>query len=106
MKPEHLELLIFTNTRFASKEFSEKTNHNTPHPQSEHEKLVEACWNGLFREMLPELSMEPGHAKELTLWNVTEGNHFLELDYAVQPQEKEKFTAVNPYLFLQSQIFS
>lgn len=106
MKPEQLELLIFTSTRFASKQFHKKYERNAPGKHNVHENLEDACWDGLFREMLPGLCNEPGGVKKLTLWKVTQGNHFLDLEYAVHPQKKEKRFSVDPYLFLQLQIFS
>jgi hypothetical protein len=106
MKSPQLEILLLTDTRFSSRQFSEKYDTGNKKNAGKYKSLEEAGWNGLFSELLPELYGKKGNSKKLILWNVTQAEHFLELEYSVQPQEKERFSSVNPYFFLDSRLLS
>ena len=101
MKPPQLELLLLTDTHFSSKQFCGKYDTGNKNNSAKYKSLEEACWNRLFPELLPEL-----YRKALILWKVTQAEHFLELEYSVQPEQKERFFSVNPYFFLGSRLLS
>ena len=100
MKPPQLEILLLTNTRFSSRQFCEKNGAANQNISSKNKNLEAACWNGLFKEMLPELYMDPRIRQKLILWKVVKGEHFLNLEYGDQPQIKEKHLSLDPYYFL------
>ena len=106
MKPAQLEILVFTDTKFLSREFSNKDykgyNNNFPRYKS----LEETSWKGLFEEMLPELYGKDRKRKKLILWQVIHGEHFLELEYGEQPQPLDRTFSVNPYFFMDMQLLS
>jgi len=106
MKAPQLEILLLTDTRFSSRQFSEKYDTGNKNNSAKYKSLEEACWNGLFPELLPELYGKAGNSKKMILWKVTQAEHFLELEYSVQPQQKERFFSVNPYFFLGSRLLS
>jgi hypothetical protein len=106
MKQTQLEILLFTGTRFSSKQLVEKNDERPQNNLSKNDRLVEASWNGLFREALPELYGNSENDKKLFLWNVMQARHFLALDYAEMSQDSEKLLSMNPYNFMGAQLLS
>ena len=106
MKSPQLEILLFTDTRFSSRQFCEKYGAGNQNNSSKNKNLEEACWNGLFKEILPELYMNPRNRKKLILWKVVKGEHFLDLEYSEHPQTKEMRFSIDPYYFLRFQLLS
>ena len=87
------EILLMHNSRFFSKELNEKENPVDGKRLSREEQIAEACWNGLIRETLPEISTS------LSLIEVEEGSVFLCLQFGENGQRIEKEFSLNPYLF-------
>jgi hypothetical protein len=81
------------NSRFFSKELNEKENPVDGKRLSREEQIAEACWNGLIRETLPEISTS------LSLIEVEEASAFLCLEFEENGQRIEKASSLNPYLF-------
>jgi hypothetical protein len=100
MKHSQLEILLFTNTSFASKQLCDREGLDNKGNDAGNINLEEACWNGLLWETLPELYIDAGSQKELVLWKITQGDNFLELDYGALSRHKDYEYSINPYLFL------
>ncbi|MEO8412586.1 MAG: hypothetical protein ABI472_02965 [Ginsengibacter sp.] len=96
------EILLLTGTSFSNREWCEKISGDTNHLTSK-EQLEEACWNGLLREILPEIYMLPGSQKKLFIWQIKEGKSFIELELGEIPGETDEQLSINPYLFLHFQ---
>ena len=88
------EILLMHNSRFFSKELNEKENPVDGKRLSREEQIAEACWNGLIRETLPEISTS------LSLTEVNEASAFLYLQFGEYGEQTEKGSSLNPYLFL------
>jgi hypothetical protein len=98
------EILLVTGTRFSSRMFCPKDDNQDR--LSDNEKLQEACWNGMVQELLPELRKDVNN-KKLFLWNIIQGNSFLELKFSNTPsQSGEEDLSIDPYSFLSLQLFS
>lgn len=93
------EILLITGSSFASRQWCERDENNQSKNWSDREKLEDACWNGLFRTMLPEIFGNAG-SKFLALWQIREANSFLDLELGEYPQPIEKEHSVNPYIFI------
>jgi len=100
MKHSQLEILLFTNTSFSSKQLSNRDGLDSKCSDEETSNLEEACWNGLLWETLPEIYLGAGTQKELVLWKIIQGDNFLELDYGKLLNSKDNTYSINPYLFL------
>lgn len=100
------EILLMTGTRFSSRLWCDKDENGNEKNMSPEESLKEACWNGLLKEMLPELCQPFIGEKKLFLWQVREANSFIELDLAEEPGETEKYFSINPYCFVPKQFLS
>jgi hypothetical protein len=72
---------------------------------TEKEHLEEACWNGLLQEIMPEIYQPEGNHK-LYLWQVKEGNSFIELELGEAPEEKDSRFSIDPYAFVHLQCLS
>ncbi|HEV3251678.1 MAG TPA: hypothetical protein VGZ71_12035 [Puia sp.] len=94
------EILLRTGTSFSQRHLSDKCDSGSPKHLTEMELLEEACWNGLLKEMLPEICEESGKGKNLYLWEVRESASCLHLEIGQYPQPKEGFFSIDPTTFL------
>jgi hypothetical protein len=100
------EILRMTGTSFANRQAQDKSGNDKSKNLSQMEKLEEACWNGLLKEMLPEVFKEIDAEKELYLWQIKEASSFIELELAEFPEEKDRYLSLDPYLFMPVQFYS
>lgn len=96
------EILLVTGTKF-SRQLSE---NNTADNLNNSEQLEKECWNGLLKELLPEILEKTPAGKELYLWQIVEADSFIELDLGEYPQPIEKNGSINPYSFLLTQFYN
>ena len=75
-------------------------NHQYPF----NEQLLQACWNGLLWEMLPELLAHAEYPKKLYLWQVVEARNFFVLELGESKIVIDKSASIDPYYFLADQI--
>ena len=99
MKQLQLEIIIIAETRFSSRTFCGIYDFNNQNNSKEFKEFEEACWNGVLHEMLPEIYWKAEQNKKLFLWKVTKADHFLQLEYAEQPQVNDWAFSLNPYSF-------
>ena len=92
------EILLLTDTNFSSRHSFEKGDNNQNH-LTEREQLEEACWNGLLKDMLPEICEQDAEGK-LYMWQVWKTNSFIEIELGEIPEEKESYFSIDPYSFL------
>ena len=100
------EILLLTGTSFSSRQWCEKDATEDKKMLTEKERLEEACWYGLVKEMLPELFSKIEDEKKMFLWQISEGNSFLELDLGETPFEKDRNYSIDPYEFLGAKNYS
>ena len=96
------EILLITGTSFSSRQWCEKDSSDDKQRLTEMERLEDACWSGLVKEMLPELFRGADNSKKMFLWKICEGKSFLELDLGESPFEKDKVYSIDPYIFMDS----
>jgi hypothetical protein len=101
MEPTHAqqEVLLNTDTQFAHRQWAEKDANSTAN-LSAIEKLEKACWDGLVKELIPEVDITLKSDRKLWLWQVHETRSFLALDFYEYPGPKEKELSIDPYLFM------
>ena len=99
------EVLLVTGSGFANRQYLEKDNAENSKNLSQEEKLKEACWNGMLKEMLPELFFMTWNAK-LFLWQMREAQHFLALEMAEEPVDIDYHASIDPYCFMVIQGYS
>ena len=100
------EILLLTGTKFSSRQWTEKDGSADKEKLTEKERLEEACWFGLVKEMLPELFNHSDKPAKIFLWQIVEGKSFLELDLGETPFKKDRFYSIDPYSFLNEKHYS
>lgn len=100
------EVLLMTGTGFASRQYSERDTPDNSKNLPGNEKLQDACWNGLLKEMLPEIFLFSDPAAKLYLWQVREANRFFALEMSEHPTEINKYFSIDPYRFMAVQEYN
>ena len=93
------EILLMMDSNFASRDMAPKDESRSKN-LTPREKLQDACWNGLVPEFLPEIA-EKKYDSSLSLLEINEGNHFLDIRYGAEYQETDPDCSINPYLFFE-----
>jgi len=91
---------------FYKKVLCEKNARNSFRHQSDAEQLEEACWNGLFDELLSGMVEKTANGKRLCIWNIHKGKSFLEIELCNTLQPTETHLSVDPYIFLPRMLLS
>jgi hypothetical protein len=95
------EILLNTDTRFAHRQWADRDACGSANLNAI-EQLEKACWDGLVKELIPELDITLHTDKKLWLWQIHQTRSFLALDFYEYPGPKENEVSIDPYLFLQS----
>jgi hypothetical protein len=94
------EILLQTGSSFFQRDWCELNNKYNDKKLSLKEQLINLCWNGMLKEMIPEiLETDPGK-KPLTLWEINESGNMLDLRYGDLDMEKNDEWSINPYVYL------
>ena len=101
MEPKNVqqEILLNTDTQFAHRQWTEKDSSGSEN-LNPIEQLEKACWDGLVKELIPELDITLHTNKKLWLWHVHETQSFLALNFYEYPGPKENEASIDPYLFM------
>jgi hypothetical protein len=94
------EILLNKGAKFLANDWCLKQASDSAKNQTSSEKLEEACWNGLLKDIIPELFTLQGDTQKLTLWKVRQMSAFIELELADYPAVTDGYFSINPYLFL------
>ena len=107
MEPKNIqqEILLNTDTHFANRQWADKETGESSRLNAI-EQLEKACWDGLVKELIPELDITLQTKKKLWLWQVHETRSFLALDFYEYPGPKGNADSIDPNLFLQSIILN
>lgn len=92
------EILLMTGTKFTSRQCWQSRDQEDG--ASEAEQLQNACWNGLLKEMLPEICA--GNQK-LYLWQIKENRSSIDIELGELPAEVESYFSIDPYAYLEAQ---
>jgi hypothetical protein len=105
-KSTQQEVLLMTGTGFASRQYSERDIPDNTKNIPQNEKLKDACWSGLLKEMLPEVFFFNDPAVRLYLWQVREANRFFALEMSEYPTGINKYGSIDPYRFMAVQEYN
>lgn len=97
------EVLLMTGTSFSTRQFDTMGTPDHSKYLTGNDQLKEACWNGLLKEMLPELFPENTSGSKLYLWQVRESNRFFMLKLGEYPAGVDAFLSIDPYRFMEVQ---
>jgi len=94
------EILLLSGSSFFKKDWCELNSNKHDKKISQKEQLIQLCWNGMLREMIPEIiETEPGK-DPLTLWEINESGNMLDLRYGDIDRELNDEWSINPYVYL------
>ena len=101
------EVILIQGTGFANRQYAEKT----PPPSnnnylSKHETLKQACWNGMLKDLMPELFFMFSPDTKLYLWQMRECEKLLTLEMSEEPTELDYYTSIDPYCFMEVQEYN
>jgi len=94
------EILLVTTSTFSKREWCKRDEGDGSRQQSHAEQLEEACWNGLLREMLPEVLEQADADKSLLLWHIRQGKTFLQIELSQMPPHLEAVFSIDANLFV------
>ena len=98
------EILLVVNTHFFSRNWVKRNETEADKRFTQKEKLIDACWNGLVPEILPEC-FDP-RDKPLRLLEINDSNAFIDLLFCDRAEQHEDEFSVNPYLFMELQQYN
>lgn len=98
--PTNQEILLLSNSKFFKREWVELKDNKNDKQLSQKEQLILLCWNGMLKEMIPEIFQMKGGKKPLTLWEINESGNMLDLRFGDIDQEMNDEWSINPYVYL------
>jgi hypothetical protein len=103
----HQEIILVQGSRFANRHFAEqkKTAHSNNH-SAQNEQLKDACWNGMLKEMMPELFLPFPENSKLYMWQMREGEGVLAMEMAEEPNELDFQASIDPFIIMEIQQYN
>lgn len=94
------EILLISDSPFFKKDWCELKIKDNSKKLSQKEQLIQLCWNGMLKEMIPEIFENDFNDKPLTLWEINESGNMLDLRYGDLNIELNDEWSINPYVYL------
>jgi hypothetical protein len=94
------EIILVSGSSFASRQYIERDMADNQGKQSGEERFKDACWNGLLKDILPEIFIMSGNAPGMYLWQMREAQYILALEMAELPNQIDYHQSIDPYYFL------
>lgn len=99
------EVIIVSATQFTTKQYIENKSPQSVGTSSS-ETLKKACWNGMLKEMLPELFIPFSPDTQLFLWQMRECKNVFTLEMAENPTDLDFEMSIDPYCFMELQNYN
>jgi len=96
----NLEIMLVTDCGFFKRNLCELNSGKNEKLLSQKEQLIKLCWNGMLKEMIPELPATDPADKPLTLWEINDSGNLLDLRYGNIDEEMNDELSINPYVYL------
>lgn len=100
------EIILVTGSHFATRQYCERDVADSHGKQSGEERFKDGCWNGLLKEILPEIFILSGNPPGLYLWQMREAQYILAMEMAEFPTQVDLHNSIDPYYFLEVQFYS
>jgi hypothetical protein len=94
------EILLNSNSSFFKRDYCEQNTKPQQKKLSQKEQVVNMCWNGLLKELLPEICDTDRNEKPLILWEINETQQMLDLRLGELDQNLNDEFSINPYVYL------
>jgi hypothetical protein len=96
------ELLLSFNSSYLSKVYLDKCM--TPGLCMDVEEIKEACWNGLPKEMLPEICKMNSLGRQMFIWGIRDYNATMEIDIGECLSNEDDYLCIDPYKSMSARI--
>lgn len=96
----NLEIMLVANSDFFKRDWCELKAGKNEKLLSQKEQLIKLCWNGMLKDMLPEILPTAPGKKPLTLWDINDSGNLLDLRYGNIDKEMNDELSINPYVYL------
>ena len=104
--PPLQEIIIVSSSQFAGKSYIEKNRHGDDNKESPKISLKDACWNGMLKDILPELFLHFSKEDNLFLWQLRECRNVLTMELSEKPGDLDFQASIDPYCFLELQEYN
>lgn len=94
------EILLLSNSRFFQRDWCALNSNKKDKQLSQKEQLIQLCWNGMLKEIIPEILENESGEKQLTLWEINESGNMLDLRFGDIDVEMNDEWSINPYVYL------
>lgn len=107
-KSQLQEIVIVSSSRFASREYVEKSSGSQEETkkQPKRDTLKDACWNGMLKDILPELFLHFSKDNNLFLWQMRECRNVFTVELADVPGDLDFQASIDPYCFMELQEYN
>jgi hypothetical protein len=99
--PIQQEIVLVMNSTLSNKQWTDKDSTGGANNGAAHDRMEEACWNGLLDELLPEIIDRSPSGKPLYLWQIRMHDAIIDMELSEYPGTIEKEFSIDPHLFLQ-----
>lgn len=102
------EVILVNNTMFANRQYSEKNTGKKPSNNylTQNEKLKDACWNGMLRDIMPELFLHFAPQDKLYMWQMRECENMTTMEMSEEPAPLDFYASIDPYCFMEVQEYN
>ena len=94
------EILLLSNSSFFQRDWCELNLPANAKKLSQKEQLIQLCWNGMLKEMIPEICETAAGQKPLTLWDINDSGNLLDLRLGDFRNEMNDEFSINPFVVL------
>jgi hypothetical protein len=98
------EILLSFRSHFLSMIYSDKCITEPPGLCMDVEKIEEACWNGLLKEVLPEICTMNVSGRQMFIWRIRDYNTIMEIDIGECPSAKDGYFCIDPYKIMAARL--
>lgn len=95
-----MEILLVANAGFFSKNWVKNKESAADKKFTPKEKLMDACWNGLVPELLPEF-FDASNKNTHKLWEINDTNAFVNIIFRQGDAPMEEEFLLNPYIIME-----
>ena len=99
------EVVLVTKSGFANRQYS-KSNQEKSKQNNQQDQLKEACWNGMLKDMMPEIFCMFTPDTKLYLWQMRECQNMLTLEMSEKPADLDYYASIDPYCFMEIQEYN
>ena len=100
------EIIIVSASRFANREYCEKKPEIQGKKPEKNASLKEACWNGMLKDMMPELFFHFDSDSKMYMWQMREGERLLTMEMSEEPSELDFQASIDPYIVMEIQVMN